>query len=89
MRLYAPIRILRTLRKRRRWSYRDLAERLRCDPSLICRIELGERGLTVDRLIDYARVFKMRPGELLDAIAEDRDKGGWRRMKYYFGTRTD
>lgn len=89
MRLYAPVRILRRLRKQRKWSFRQLAGKVGCNPSLAYKIERGERGLTLDRLIDYARAFNMRPGDLFDAIAEERRSLGWRGFVRYLGVRKD
>ena len=68
-------RNVRRLREERRWSYRDVEERLSRVGRAIPTVELGwidagERRVDVDDLVALAAVFGLTPGELLEPPAE-------------------
>jgi transcriptional regulator with XRE-family HTH domain len=73
-------RNVRRLREDRRWSYRELSERLAQVGHAIPTVELGwvdagERRVDVDDLVALAAVFDLTPGELLEPPA-DRETSG-------------
>lgn len=68
-------RNIRRLREQRRWSYREVEERLaqvgRAIPVLgLSAIDTGERHVDVDDLVALAAVFGLTPGELLEPPAD-------------------
>lgn len=68
-------RNVRRLREQRRWSYREVEERLaragRAIPTLAqSAIDAGERRVDVDDLIALAAVFDLSPEELLQPPAD-------------------
>lgn len=68
-------RNLRRLREERRWSYRELSERLArtrraIDVLELGWIEAGERPVDVDDLVALAAVFDLSPQQLLEPPAD-------------------
>ncbi|MEU0207365.1 helix-turn-helix domain-containing protein [Streptomyces canus] len=68
-------RNIRRLREQRRWSYRDMEERLaragRAIPVVaLSAIDAGERHVDVDDLVALAAAFGLTPGELLEPPAD-------------------
>lgn len=53
------------LRRRRGITQRQMAHKLRCSHSLICRIERGSVMPTLERLVQIAVVLGVRPEDLL------------------------
>ena len=55
-------------RKQKNWSQEDLAERLGIERTSVTNIEAGRQGVSVERLIELAGLFKVRPASLLKGI---------------------
>ena len=56
------------LRKQKKWSQEDLAEKLGIERTSVTNIEAGRQGVSVERLIELAGIFKVRPASLLKGI---------------------
>lgn len=53
---------LRGLRRQRGWNQQELADRLRCDRSMVSKYETGEHVMTPDIVERAAALFDVRPG---------------------------
>lgn len=56
---------IRLIREKLGWSQASLAARLGTNYQSVSKVELGERGLTVASLYDYARALNVDVRELL------------------------
>lgn len=58
---------IRELRKQNHWSQEELAKRMGyTDRSMIAKIEAGKVDLARSKIIDFAKVFNVAPGDLMD-----------------------
>lgn len=62
--------VLRQYRNRLNFSQDKIGERMGVSGNFISRLELGQEYPSIGMLIRFARAVEVRPGELLDAIAE-------------------
>lgn len=63
LKLYENIRELRKLNK---WTQEDLATRMGyTDRSMIAKIESGKVDLSQSKILEFARVFNIEPGDLM------------------------
>lgn len=56
------------LRKQKKWSQEDLANKLGIERTSVTNIEAGRQGVSVERLIELAQIFKVRPATMLKGI---------------------
>lgn len=56
---------IRQIREGKGWSQADLAAKLATNYQAVSKVELGERGLTIASLYDYARALGADVRELL------------------------
>lgn len=62
--------VLRQYRNRVNYSQDKVGERMGVSGNFISRLELGQEYPSLGMLIRFALAVEVRPGELLDAIAE-------------------
>lgn len=69
---------IRELRKKNKWTQEELASRMGyTDRSMIAKIESGKVDLAQSKILDFAKVFGVDPGDLMgdsnpDAVLETR-----------------
>lgn len=69
LKLYENIRELRKLNK---WTQEELAVRMGyTDRSMIAKIESGKVDISQSKIIDFARVFGVDPGDLMGEVITD------------------
>ena len=56
---------MRHIRKARRWTQQKTADFLHIDRTSYTKYEKGTVGLTVERMVDWCRLFDVSPNELL------------------------
>ncbi len=61
-------RRLRTLRKSRRWSQEELAERAELTGKFIGEVERGEKGITLDSLYSISNALGVPLREIVDIV---------------------
>lgn len=71
-------RRLRRLRKERRWSHGQLAERAGIEAQDLARIERGEIRLGVEALFRLLTAFELGPAEIRELMAARRGERGER-----------
>jgi transcriptional regulator with XRE-family HTH domain len=83
---------VREMRKKHKWTLRELAERVDKTPGYLSRIEMGEEIPSPEFTCYLARALKIKPEELLvlskrvlmkraEAIIDQRQEEGLRRFK--------
>ena len=83
---------VREMRKKHRWTLRELAERVDKTPGYLSRIEMGEEIPSPEFTCYLARALRVKPEELLvlskrvlmkraEAIIDQRQQEGLRRFK--------
>lgn len=60
--------LLRELRKAKRLTQKDVADRLKCPQSFVAKYESGERGLGVIEFINVARALDVDPAKTLQRL---------------------
>lgn len=60
---------IRAIRKQKKISSQEMAQALNIDASNYTRMETGDRALTVDRLVQIAKIFGMEAGDILSYVA--------------------
>lgn len=61
-----PGQLVRKYRLERGLSLRELAERVHRTDSAICRMESGERTISIQTMAEFARVLGFDPKEVFD-----------------------
>ena len=61
----ALLKILKDLRKKRRWTQAQVARKLGRPQSVVAKIEAGERKLDVCQFIEYVRILDSDPVEAI------------------------
>jgi XRE family transcriptional regulator, aerobic/anaerobic benzoate catabolism transcriptional regulator len=69
--LQVVARHVRELRRDRRWTIRELAERSGVSVRFLGQLETGDANISVKRLADVANAFKIAPAELLREDVDD------------------
>jgi transcriptional regulator with XRE-family HTH domain len=68
---------IRKLRKQNGWSQEELAKRMGyTDRSMIAKIEAGKVDLAQSKIVEFAKIFNVEPGELM----------GWEDSEYILHT---
>jgi len=63
---------IRELRKKNKWTQDELAQRMGyTDRSTIAKIESGKVDLSQSKIVEFAKVFGVDPGELMGWETED------------------
>jgi transcriptional regulator with XRE-family HTH domain len=57
-------RLVRTLRRTRKWTLEDAAERFGVEPAYVRSIESGRTNPSLAVIVSIAAAFEMRPGDL-------------------------
>ena len=61
---------IRELRKLNHWTQEELATRMGyTDRSMIAKIESGKVDLSQSKILDFAKVFRVDPGDLMGEVA--------------------
>lgn len=68
-------RVLRTLRRKRKFTQKKLAEKSGCDRTYVSLLELGDRGPTLATVIDLAKGLKTSAGFLVSFTEEELKEG--------------
>jgi len=71
--LYLPI-ILRKFRDRAGLSQQELADKIGVSKGFISALEGGRSAPSIDRLLQIAEAFGIRPGILVDTLADEIEK---------------
>jgi len=69
-------RYLRELRLSRGWTLKELSKKTAVAGSSLSRVELGERGISINVLCKLARAFEVSPGDIL------KNSGYWDFFEY-------
>ena len=67
--------VIRRYRDAAGLSQQELADRIGISKSHVSSLELGYRAPNLNLLVKIARSLGVRPGELVDAMVEDAEKG--------------
>ena len=69
---------IREFRKQNKWTQEELAQRMGyTDRSTIAKIEAGKVDLSQSKIIEFANVFGVDPGELMGWDGEEPDSEGY------------
>ena len=56
---------IKNLRKERKWTQEELATRMGYDRSMITKIESGKVDLSQSKILEFAKIFGVDPGDLM------------------------
>jgi len=71
---------IRALRERKGWSQGKLAEVLGAHPQNVSQVERGVRGVSLQQVVQLARVLDVATDEILGEREQDSGVGGDRRL---------